>query len=80
VYREVVKTVEDVAHRDGYDLVFYRGQFEPVSLEPDVIREQIRSIQLLYNNPATDITQVVLDKLNADYRALPRQQMLMQSP
>lgn len=80
LYKEVVKAVEDIARRDGYDLVFYRGQFETVSMDPEVIKEQIRSLHLLYANPTTDITQAVLDKLNADYRAQPKQQMLMQTP
>jgi hypothetical protein len=49
-------------------------------MDPDVIREQIRSLHLLYANPAIDLTQVVLDKLNAEYRAKPRQKMLLQVP
>lgn len=80
LYKEVVKATEDIARREGYDLVFYRGQFETVSMDPDVIKEQIRSLHLIYANPTTDITQTVLDKLNAEYRAQPKQQMLMQTP
>ncbi len=80
LYKEVVKATEEIAQREGYELVFYRGQFETVSMDPEVIKEQIRSLHLLYANPSTDITQAVLDKLNAEYRAQPKQQMLMQTP
>jgi len=80
IYRDVVRAVEELAKRDGYDMVYYRGEFEQVSMDPDVIREQIRSLHLLYANPAIDLTQVVLDKLNAEYRAKPRQKMLLQVP
>ena len=61
-------------------MVFYRGQFETISMDPEVIKEQIRSIQLIYANPSAEITQAVLDKLNAEYRAQPKQPMLMQAP
>ena len=80
IYKEITRTVEEIAKREGYDLVFYRGQFEQVSMDPDVIKEQIRSLQLLYANPGTDITQVVLDKVHAAYRANPKEKMLLQVP
>ncbi len=76
IYKEMVKAVEDIARRDGYDLVLYKGEFQPVSMDPDVIKDQIRSIHLLYANPSVDISQIVLDKLNNEYRALPRATMM----
>ncbi|MEW6250869.1 MAG: OmpH family outer membrane protein, partial [Planctomycetota bacterium] len=80
IYNEVARAVEDVARRDGYDFVFYKGQFVPQSMDPEVIKDQIRGNHLLYNHPALEITQAVLDKLNGDYRAQPRQPMLLQTP
>jgi len=77
IYREILKAVEELARRDGYDLVLYRGQFEPVSMDPEQIKEQIRSNHLLYASPSVDITQVVTDKLNRDYRAQPRVKMML---
>jgi Skp family chaperone for outer membrane proteins len=77
IYKEIVKAVAELAKRDGYDLVLYRGQFEPTSMEPDQVKEQIRSNHLLYANPSIDITQVVTDKLNKDYRAQPRVKMML---
>lgn len=75
-YRDILKVVEDIARRDGYDLVFYKGELEAVSTDPEVIQEQIRRLQVLYANPAVDVTQMVLDKLNTDYRAQPKRPML----
>jgi len=77
IYKEIVRAVEELAKRDGYDLVFYRGQFEPTSMEPDQVKEQIRGHHLLYANPSTDITQTVTDKLNKGYRAQPRVKMML---
>ena len=76
IYKEIVTAVEEIARRDGYDMVLYRGQFEAVSMDPDVIKEQIRSIHLLYANPSIDLTAVVTDKLNVAYRAQPRVKMM----
>jgi len=76
IYREILKVTEEIAKRDGYDLVLYRGEFQPVSMDPDVIKDQIRSQQILYVTPAIDISQAVLDKLNADYRAQPQTPMM----
>ena len=77
IYKEIVKSVGELAKHDGYDLVLYRGQFEPTSMEPDQVKEQIRSNHVLYANPSTDITQVVTDRLNKDYRAQPRVKMML---
>lgn len=76
IYKEIVKAVGEVARRDGYDLVLYRGEFEVITMDPEVIKEQIRSTKVLYANPSIDITQVITDKLNADYRAQPRVKMM----
>ncbi len=75
IYREILKATEDIGRKSGYDMVFYRGAFEPASIDPEAIKEQIRANHLLYANEATDISQLVLDKLNADYRGQPRVKM-----
>jgi Skp family chaperone for outer membrane proteins len=76
VYTEIVDMVAVVAQQEGWDLVLYRDEFEEVSFDPNVIRDQIRGRKLLYASPAVDLTQKVLEKLNAQYRAKPRQKML----
>ena len=40
------------------------------------VRDQIRARKLIYASAAADISQAVLDKLNADYRAKPRKKMI----
>lgn len=77
IYRDIQKAAGEVAKRDGYDLVLYKGEFEQTSPDPDAIREQIRSLQILYSNPSIDITQALVDKLNNDYRTQPRAKMMM---
>jgi len=76
IYKDLVKATEEIGKRDGFDLVLYRGEFQAVSMEPDTIKDQIRNLHVLYNNPSIDISQTVLDKLNNTYRAAPRSQML----
>ena len=76
VYKEILAVVETIAQEKGYDLVFYRDEFQVVSMDPAEVREQIRSRKLIYASNAADISQAVLDKLNADYRAKPRKKMI----
>lgn len=76
IYKEIVRATEAIARKEGYDLALYKGEFETVSMNPDDIKQQIRSLQVLYANPTVDISQQVGDKLNADYRAQPRVKMM----
>ena len=80
VYKEATAVTETVAQRQGFDLVVYKDQPELIGYDPDALRDQIRSRKLVYASDAVDITQTVLDKLNADYRAQPKMQMLQLSP
>jgi Skp family chaperone for outer membrane proteins len=76
IYNELLTAVQETAERDAYDMVFYRGKFEAVSMEPDVIRDQIARNQVLYASDAVDITMTILDKLNNAYRSKPKEQMI----
>ncbi|MFQ5805950.1 MAG: OmpH family outer membrane protein [Phycisphaerae bacterium] len=80
MYREVLDTTGELAQREGYDLVFYRDAPDLVGFDPEAVQEQIRSRKLVYSSPTVDITQVILDKLNANYRAQPKRQMLQVWP
>lgn len=75
LYREILAATEQVAKAGGYDIVVYRDDFQPAP-DPQRLREQIFARRVLYCSPGSDISQAVLDKLNADYRLLPRQPML----
>lgn len=80
VYDEIMDATEELARREGFDIVLYKDQPELIGFDPDAVREQIRSRKLLYGSPTVDLTQLVLDKLNADYRQQPKTQMLQLSP
>lgn len=76
IYTEIAKAAGDVAQEQGYDIVLYKDEFECNTTNPDQIREQIRSRKVIYGSPSVDISQLVLDKLNSDYRAKPRAPMM----
>lgn len=76
-YQEITNAAKMVAQQQGYDAVFYKDEFEvPANLDPQAIREQIRGRKLIYVNPAVDLTQAILDRLNTEHRAKPKQPML----
>ncbi len=76
IYREITKAAEQIAVDKGYDIVIYRDEFQPTSMDPNEVRDQIRNRKLIYANPRIDIGQPVLDKLNAEYRTQPRTKMI----
>lgn len=76
IYREITQAVEQVAQREGFDLVLYQQEFPPASLDPEEMKNRIRNRTVVYTSPAADLTQAALDKLNADYRAAPAAPML----
>lgn len=76
IYREITNTVSEVAQSQGAALVIFKDEFEPTGLDPEAVREQIRSRKVLYASASVDLTQTVLDRLNAAYRAKPQQPML----
>ena len=80
IYGEIMNATEELARREGFDIVLYKDQPELIGFDPDAVREQIRSRKLLFGSPTVDLTQPVLDKLNADYRQQPKTQMLQISP
>lgn len=79
LYKELLKATQVIAAQGGYELVLYRDEFEAPSMDPEQIRAVMRDRKVIYANNAIDITQTVQDKMNADYRAKPRQPM-MQMP
>ena len=71
IYGEILQMTEEVARRDGYDIVLYHDQFQPGSLDPQAIQNQIAQRRVIYVSPQADVTTTVLDALNARYRAQP---------
>ncbi len=76
LYKDILKAVAEIAEKENFDMVFYRDEFDPQTVDPQQIREQIRNRKLLYARNSTDLTQKLVEKLNADYKAQPPRQML----
>jgi len=75
VYQEIVAASEELARARGLEVVLFRDEFRP-AVNPDQVREQILRRSLVYASAATDISQSVLERLNAAYRAQPRVKMM----
>lgn len=79
-YAEILASAEEIARQEGYDVVLYLSPPTLMSFDPDAIKDQIRARSVVYANPAVDLTARVLERLNAQYRAQPKTQMLQISP
>lgn len=79
-YAEILTVTEQVAQQEGYEVVLYLTPPTLVGFDPDAIKDQIRIRSVVYAGPSVDLTIMVLDKLNANYRAQPKMQMLQISP
>jgi Skp family chaperone for outer membrane proteins len=80
MYGEIQKATEEFAKQRGIEIVLYKDAEELNGYEPEAVREQIRQRKLIYSSANVDLTQVVLDKLNTDYRAKPKKDMLQITP
>lgn len=75
VYQEIVAATEELARARGLEVVLFRDEFRPAA-NPDQLREQILRRGVVYASAATDVSQPVLERLNATYRAQPRVKMM----
>lgn len=75
VYQEILSATGQVAESRGHQVVLYRDEFQPLS-DPQRIREQIQQRKVVYASGGTDISQLVLERLNTEYRKQPRAKML----
>ena len=72
VYEKAVQAAGEIAKQRGYDLVIQKFDFKP-----DIIADQnlqgiqrlIRERTVVYNIPEIDITDTVIQKMNATYKA-----------
>jgi Skp family chaperone for outer membrane proteins len=76
VYKDISEMVGQIAEQEGYNVVLYHEQFTPRGSDPQTIREQIANRKVIYVSPSADLSQLVLDALNAKYRSEPRRKML----
>jgi Skp family chaperone for outer membrane proteins len=66
IYQEVLDGVEKVAKEKGYQLVLFKSP-NLVTQKYDELLEQIARRKVLYSDPALDITDDVLKRINRDY-------------
>ncbi|KPK82693.1 MAG: hypothetical protein AMJ81_09510 [Phycisphaerae bacterium SM23_33] len=69
MYTEILDAVAATAKEKGYDLVVYREAVEIDSKTTTELYQKIAQRKCLYYNPAIDLTQAVLDRLNRQYKA-----------
>ena len=67
IYRDLMRATKAVAEATGYDVVLYRDDYQQLA-DPTAIENQMRGRKVVYANEAINISQAVIDKLNADYR------------
>jgi Skp family chaperone for outer membrane proteins len=72
MYKEVLDAVAAVAKEKGYDLVLCRESVDLASATTAELLNKIAQRKCLYNNPALDVTSAVLDRLNSQYKGVPR--------
>lgn len=76
LYRDINAKIAEIAERDGYDVVVMKQEFQRRSADPQQVQGQIESRKVLYVKPAADITQIILNAVNEDYRQQPRRKLL----
>ncbi len=67
MYTEICEAVMATAKDQGYDIVLYRDSVELNSESPTELLGKIALRKVLYNDPAVDITDAVIERVNATY-------------
>jgi Skp family chaperone for outer membrane proteins len=66
-YEQICQTAAEVARERGFDMVLAREELEKDLPDAAALKQQIRSRKVIYFDPASDITDQVLDRLNRSY-------------
>ncbi|MBN2559845.1 MAG: OmpH family outer membrane protein [Phycisphaerae bacterium] len=71
IYEKAVDMAAELAKERSYDVVLQRTKFEPFEIEQTVqmLRRLIQDRTVLYNVPDVDITDTLIGRLNAAYKA-----------
>ena len=70
LYQDIVKAVEKTAKERGFDLVLYREDMDLDSANAAELMAKISQRKCLYVDPALDLTKIVTERLNRDYKAV----------
>ena len=76
LYRKVLEALGELAEIEGYDIVLADDSGDALQLSPDApmsregqVRQQIRARRVLYANPAVDITDQLVERMNNAFSA-----------
>jgi Skp family chaperone for outer membrane proteins len=71
IYEQAVQVASNLAKERGYVAVLQRTEFKPLEIEPTVqnLRRVIQERAVVYNTAEIDITELVIRKMDADYKA-----------
>ncbi len=71
IYEKSVTAAEEVAKERGYDIVLQRTPFKPDEIEQEVqaLRRLVQDRAVIYHVPEIDITDLVIRRLDAAYKA-----------
>jgi Skp family chaperone for outer membrane proteins len=76
LYKSVKRAIADLAEAEGYDIVILNDSSDELPFDREIrmpaqlqILQQITSRKLLYLNPATDVTDDLIVRMNNAYRA-----------
>lgn len=67
VYDTIVGVISDVAAAQGYQLVLQQNEMRPGQGTTEQFLAQVTQRRVLYRHPQIDITDTVLEQLNAEY-------------
>lgn len=68
VYNSVKRSIAAYAQQQGYDIVMLNDSIKPLQRGTEQsVQQQISARRLLYTNPALDITNELLTKMNNDF-------------
>ncbi|MFQ5429451.1 MAG: OmpH family outer membrane protein [Phycisphaerae bacterium] len=71
IYERALRHAGDVAKEKGFGVILQYKQFKPEAIEPTLAKIQrvIQNRPVIYHVPEVDVTDVVIRRLNEEYRA-----------
>ena len=71
VYEKSLLVIAELGKERGFDVVLQKMEFKPFEIEQNVqnLRRLIQDRAVLYNSPDIDITEKVVQRMNAAYKA-----------
>lgn len=71
IYEKTVRISGEVSKERGYDVVLLRNTFKPDEIELNVntLRRYLQDRTVIYNTPEVDVTDIVIRRLNEEYKA-----------